>query len=168
MTILQTLLDERFSQPDAVATRWEEARAVLERAPVSWLTTVRPDGRPHVTPLLTVWVDGSLFLCTGPDERKAHNLGANPHVALTTGANTLDSGLDVVVEGVAGVVADEPRLRRIAAAYLDKYGADWTFEVRDGAFLGAGGRAVVFEVAPVTAYGFRKGEFSQTRWRFGS
>ena len=33
--------------------------------------------------------------------------------------------------------------------------------------LGEGGTALVFEVAPTTAFGFGKGEvFSQTRWRF--
>jgi hypothetical protein len=41
--------------------------------------------------------------------------------------------------------------------------------MRDGAFhhQQGEGRALVFEVAPVTAFGFGKGnEFSQTRWRF--
>lgn len=28
------------------------------------------------------------------------------------------------------------------------------------------GEAVVFEVAPATAFGFGKGEYSQARWRF--
>lgn len=30
-----------------------------------------------------------------------------------------------------------------------------------------GGGALVFEVAPVSAFGFGKGTYSQTRWRFG-
>jgi hypothetical protein len=39
--------------------------------------------------------------------------------------------------------------------------------VRDGAFHHSHGRALVFAVAPITAFGFGKGErFSQTRWRF--
>ncbi len=29
-------------------------------------STVRPDGRPHVTPLLAVWADDALHFCTGP------------------------------------------------------------------------------------------------------
>jgi len=37
-----------------------------------------------------------LYFCTGPHERKARNLGQNPHCVLTTGCNTLKEGLDVV------------------------------------------------------------------------
>jgi hypothetical protein len=64
-------------------------------------------------------------------------------------------------------VSDEARLRRLAEEYESKYGSDWHFDVRDGAFAHEGGVALVYEVAPVKAFGFRKGdEFSQTRWRF--
>jgi hypothetical protein len=33
-------------------------------AEVHWLSTVRPDGRPHVAPLIAVWVDDALVFCT--------------------------------------------------------------------------------------------------------
>ena len=36
----------------------------------------------------------------------------------------------------------------------------------DGGFNGDGGVALVFRVEPVTAFGFGKGPYSQTRWRF--
>ena len=131
---------------------------------ISW---VRPDGRPHVTPLPAVWADGALHFCTGPEERKAHNLAANPHVTLTTGNNTWDKGYDLVVEGEAVRVTHEGRLRELAAAWEAKYGSFWHFEVREGAFHHGGGQAFVFSVAPRTVFGFGKGEpFSQTRWRF--
>jgi hypothetical protein len=45
-------LDERFSDPGAQGTPWTAAREVLETAQFSWTTTVRADGRPHVTALL--------------------------------------------------------------------------------------------------------------------
>ena len=82
-----------FSSPNAVPTEWSTARTELASAEVYWLSTVRPDGRPHVTPLLGVWLDGALYFCTGPDERKAKNLLSNPACVLTTGCSTLD-GLD--------------------------------------------------------------------------
>jgi len=164
-----TDLDPRFSSQDASATGWSQARRQLAAAPVYWLTTVRPDGRPHVTPVIAVWVDAALCFCTGPTERKARNLAGNPHCVLTTGRDSLDEGIDLVVEGEAVRATDEATLRRLAAAYESKYGSDWHFDVRDGAFYGDGGEALVFEVAPVTAFGFGKGaDFSQTRWRFGS
>jgi hypothetical protein len=65
-------------------------------------------------------------------------------------------------------VRDEGKLARISDAYRVKYGSDWSFEVCDGLFLSGPGDdgAMVFEVAPVTGYGFCKGTFSQTRWEF--
>ena len=168
-------LDPRFSSPDATPTRWAEGSERLEQAEVYWLSTVRPDGRPHVTPLLSVWLGGALYFCTGPSERKAKNLVHNPHCVISTGCNALSEGLDLVVEGEAVRVTDDAKLRRIAAAYESKYGSDWRFAVRDSAFYHDPGslrstdpgEALVYEVAPTTAFGFGKGaSFSQTRWRF--
>ena len=166
-------LEPQFSSPDASPTAWTEARELLEAAEGYWLSTVRPDGRPHVAPLIAVWLDGALYFCTGADERKAKNLARNPHAVITTGCNALGEGLDLVVERDAVRVSDEAKLQRVADAYVSKYGDDWRFTVRDGAFHGDEGNiadgnvALVYEVAPTKAFGFGRGEtFSQTRWRF--
>lgn len=163
-----TDLDPAFSTPDATPTPWGDARLQLEQAEIFWLSTVRPDGRPHVTPLITVWVDEALFFCTGPTERKARNLEHNTHCILTTGCNAIGEGMDIVVEGDATLTNDEPTLQRVADAMASTYGDPFIFTVRDGAFWSDdGGRAVVFEVRPMKAFGFGKGDaFSQTRWRF--
>jgi general stress protein 26 len=113
-----------FSDPGATATPWAQARGVLDKAGVFWLSTVRPDGRPHVTPLVAVWVDGSLYFCTGPDEVKAKNLARNARCILTTGCNAFRKGLDVVVEGEVGVVTDEALLRRLVAIWKRKTASD--------------------------------------------
>jgi hypothetical protein len=126
--------DARYSGEDATPTGWPDALRELTGAGVYWLSTVRPDGRPHVTPLIGVWLDGALHFSTGPAERKAMNLERNRHVVLTTGRNTYGEGLDVVVEGDAVRVRDDGRLRRIADAFVDKYGEEWRFEVHDGLF----------------------------------
>ena len=55
-----TTLDPRNSPPDGEVTSWEETRRVLETADLFWLSTVRADGRPHVTPLVAVWHDGAI------------------------------------------------------------------------------------------------------------
>ena len=161
-----TELDTRYSEDAAPPTPWAVACEVLAGAEVFWLSTVRPDGRPHVTPLIAVWLDGALYFSTGPTERKARNLAGNRHCVLTTGSNALGHGLDLVVEGEAVRVEDDVRLQRVADAYAAKYGADWTYSVRDGAFVGLGGVAWVFAVAPGTAFGFSKGLYGQTRWSF--
>ena len=136
-------LEPRFSSDDATPTSWEEGREHLGRVEVYWISTVRPDGSPdgspHVTPLLGVWLEGAMYFCTGPDERKARNLTVNPRCVLTTGCNALDEGLDLVVEDDAARLTDDARLGRVADAYLSKYGEDWRFVVRDGAFFHGSG-----------------------------
>ena len=75
-----------FSSDDASPTEWASARAHVEAAEVFWLSTVRPDGRPHVTPLLAVWSDDALYFCTSPPERKAKNLEQTPTASSRLGA----------------------------------------------------------------------------------
>ncbi len=162
-------LEPQFSSPEATPTAWKTARQHLEKAEIFWLATVRPDGRPHVTPLIAVLLDDILYFCTGEGERKAKNLAQNAHCILTTGCNFLNAeSLDVVIEGEAVRVNDGPLLQRIADLYETKYGQAWHFTVRNNALYGATGNvAVVYKVAPTTAFGFGRGATSsQTRWNF--
>jgi general stress protein 26 len=171
-----TELDGRYSSPGATAVSWDAATDILETAEIFWLTTVRPDGRPHVTPLIAVWIHDALYFGTGADERKARNLAVNPQVAVATGCNALnEEGLDIVIEGAASRVIDRGRLEAVADRYLAKYGEAWRFTVGDDALVHASaasetsepGKALIFRVAPATVFGFGKGTtFSQTRWRF--
>jgi general stress protein 26 len=162
-----TTLDRRFSQPDQQAATWDETRRELEEAQLSWICTVRADGRPHLTPLVAVWLDGALYFSTGEDEQKAVNLRSNPHVLLLTGSARWDQGLDVVAEGRATRVTDEALLTRLAAQWATKWNGQWQFHVRDGRFEHPeGGQALVFEVRPAKVLAFAKGRFAQTRHRF--
>jgi hypothetical protein len=163
-----TELDPRYSDPAAQALPWSIGRENLATAPLYWLSTVRPDGRPHVTPLLAVWLGDLAYLCTGAAERKALNLWDNRYCVLSTGTNALDSGLDITIEAEATRLRDDQTLQEVAAAYLDKYGTDWTFQVRNGKFVHADGvnEAVVFQLTPCVGFGFGKDPYSQTRWRF--
>jgi hypothetical protein len=144
---------------------------VLQAAQISWISTVRADGRPHVTPLVAVWLDGALHFTTGPAEQKAVNLRTNPHVVLTTGCNTWDRGLDVVVEGEARRVTDRATLQRLAAAWGSgrlgkRWDGSWRFDVTDDGFHHeAGGPALVFAVEPAKVLAVGKGTFSHTRHR---
>src|SRR5436309_6372592 len=110
-----TTLDERFSEPGAAPTSWDEVARTLDAAELFWISTVRADGRPHMSPLVAVWLDGAIHFSTGPGEQKALNLQHNSHVILMTGCNRWDEGVDVVVEGDAVEVIDEPTLQRLAA-----------------------------------------------------
>ena len=108
-------LNAGFSSPGATARPWAEVSDVLTHAGIFWLSTVRGDGRPHVTPLPAVWHDGTLHFCTGDQEQKTRNLAANPRCVLTTGTPALRSGLDVIVEGAAVRVTGRERLTARAA-----------------------------------------------------
>jgi nitroimidazol reductase NimA-like FMN-containing flavoprotein (pyridoxamine 5'-phosphate oxidase superfamily) len=159
--------DVRFGDPESPPTPWAEALSVLETAELFWISTVRADGRPHVTPLPAVWLDDRLHFCTGPVEQKAVNLAGNPQVALTTGSNRWKDGLDLVVEGVAVQVTNDARLRTLADLWRSKYSGDWDFAVENGMFQHEdGGSALVYEVAPAKVLAFAKGRFAQTRYRF--
>jgi general stress protein 26 len=167
-------LDPRFSSDGATARPWSEILAAIEQAEIFWLSTVRRDGRPHVTPLPAIWLDAALHFCTGPGEQKAKNIEGNPQCSLTTGSNQFRSGVDVVVEGRAVRVTDEPLLRRLATMWETKL--DWAFDVVPGGFRDPSVETdddaqigFVFAVAPTKVLAFGKGEpFSQTRYSFES
>lgn len=162
-----TDLDTRFSDPDAVATEWETTRRVLESAELFWISTVRADGRPHVTPLVAVWLDEALHFSTGPTEQKAVNLQRNRQVVLTTGCNDWEEGVDVVVEGEAVQVTDSATLEKLADRWTKKWDGRWNYEAHEGSFRHAnGGTVLVFSVRPTKVFAFAKGSFSQTRHRF--
>lgn len=161
-----TELDERYSDPDAQATSWADTLEVLDAAQISWISTVRADGRPHVTPLVAVWQDGALHFCTGPGEQKARNLTRNPHVVLSTGCNRWEGGLDVMVEGEAERVTDRATLDRLASAWATKWdGKSWLFQGSDEGFRHENGEAIVhvFAVRPTKILAFGKGPFTHTR-----
>jgi uncharacterized pyridoxamine 5'-phosphate oxidase family protein len=158
-------LDDRFSNPEAGPTPWSVAAEVLAQAELYWLTTVRADGRPHVTPLIGVWHDGAMHFTTGPREQKYRNLEHSPKVALTTGNNTWAAGLDVVVEGAAVRVTENAELQRIADAIEAKYGDVWHFDVGDGVF-GDGARvAAVFRIEAAKVLAFAKDPHAHTTFR---
>jgi general stress protein 26 len=159
-------IDTRFSDPEAGPTPWPEAARVLEEAELYWLTTVRADGRPHVTPLIGVMKDGAMHFCTGLREQKARNLEHNAHVAMTTGNNAWARGLDVVVEGTAVRVTDRDALQGLADAYEAKYGSFWHFDVGDGVFIGGPDAAAVFRIEPAKVLAFAKEPHGQTTYRF--
>jgi nitroimidazol reductase NimA-like FMN-containing flavoprotein (pyridoxamine 5'-phosphate oxidase superfamily) len=161
-------LDDRFSDPEATPTPWSIAAQVLEQAELYWLTTVRADGRPHVTPLIGLADDGAFYFSTGLREQKARNLEQNQHVAVTTGANAWASGLDVIVEGTASRVTDAGDLQRAADAYVAKYGEFWRWEVREGMLASGDNEAALFRVEPSKVLAFAKDPHGQTRYRLGS
>lgn len=158
-------LNASFSQPGATAPPWIDVAQVLTVSEMFWVSTVRSDGRPHVTPLPAIWLDGTLYFCTGSHEQKSANLRTNPNCVLTTGSSDMRSGLDVVVEGTAVRMTDVPRLHELAAIWKSKL--DWDYEVTDDGFRdGPSPTVLVFGVTPAKILAFGKAPYTQTRYRF--
>ncbi|GGF42354.1 hypothetical protein GCM10011519_15250 [Marmoricola endophyticus] len=164
---METILTEAFSDPGAPATPWDLTDRQLGAAELYWLSTVRADGRPHVTPLVGVWLDQTFWFTTGAEEQKSRNLAHGTAVAVTTGANRWAEGIDVVLEGRASLRRDHTELEDVAAAYRSKYAGSWPFE-RTGEQLTAGGghRADLWGVEVTKVLAFAKSPHTQTSYRF--
>jgi hypothetical protein len=119
-----------------------------------WVATVRPDGRPHITPVWGLWVDGAFYFGSGPQTRKARNLSENRNVAV----HPVDDDV-IIVEGVAEVVSDlDPVFaERVYADSVAKYGT--------------GSRDIEgsYAVRPRVVFAWMGSSFpnTATRWIFG-
>lgn len=160
----EPVAEPSFASEGAKPMPWSQARERLAEAGEFFLSTVRPDGRPHAVPLLAMWLDGAMYFCSSESAHKVDNLAANPHCVLTTGSPELD----LSIEGTAARVANSATLKRVAEAYGEKYG--WEVTPVDGGVDGDGigpSPYIVFEVTPAKVIGMDKGSgFSATRWRF--
>jgi nitroimidazol reductase NimA-like FMN-containing flavoprotein (pyridoxamine 5'-phosphate oxidase superfamily) len=163
-------LDTRFSEASEPVS-WQQVSDALTAAELYWLTTVRKDGRPHITPLVGTWVDDAFVFCTGPEEQKARNLDHSTSVAVTTGVNTWNDGLDVIVEGDAERVIGRDALAMLAANIREKYHGDWDFTPAEDGFghtdeSGDSHIAHVYRVPPTKVLAFAKSPHGQTTFRF--
>ncbi len=152
------------------ALPWEVVRDVLKDTRLYWLATVHPTGRPHVRPVLAVWLDGALYSTSTGASRKGRNLVADPRCTVTARTDTMD----VVLEGTAMQVTSQDTLHMVAEAYRSKY--NWPVTVTDGAFDAPYGAPTAgpppyhpYEITPVTVFGFGTAdEYAgrTTRYRF--
>src|SRR5579872_81472 len=98
---------------------------------ITWLTTVRPDGRPHTVPVWFLW-DGSTILIFRAIKAKVHELKQNPNVTLALDPSKNGDDI-VVVEGTAELVEDV-NITATLPAFAKKYDAllkemGWTAEM---------------------------------------
>lgn len=148
---------------------WSAAAERLSKGGWFWLASVRPDGAPHVVPVLAAWSDPVLYVAAKTSSRKARNLAHDDRCVLTT-----DTGdLHVVVEGRARRLHSADELTPASAAFREIYG--WSTEVRgdelDAAFgapTSGGPPYAAFAIEPTKAFAFpADGESATpTRWLF--
>jgi hypothetical protein len=150
---------------------WTRAKNQLEAPPdtnvTHFLATVRPDGRPHVAGVGALWVDDRFYFTSGARTRKSRNLAEKSDCVISVRL----PDLDLVVEGTARKVTDDPTLQRLAERFAAQ---GWPATVENGSLTApfsapSAGPAPwdLYEFTPKTAFGVATAEpYGATRWRF--
>jgi hypothetical protein len=138
---------------------WSWAEQRLKKSHNYWITTVKPDGSPHMMVVWGLWQDGRFLFSTGSKSRKAQNLAENPRCVVSNE----HAHEAVVVEGVAEI-ADVAARRKMIPAYERKYDFDLSKMKEDLLSM----KEPVFAVRPKTVFGLWEKYFQSksTRWRF--
>ena len=96
---------------------WRKVDLPLRSQRSIWISTTRPDGRPHAVPVWYYWDGTSIYFTTPRSSQKARNLARQPWVAIHAG-----DGDDVIIlEGIAEIVTDRGELEQVNQAYMEKY-----------------------------------------------
>ena len=104
---------------DQLVAATDRIDRLLHGEPVVWLSSVRPDGGPHLVPIWFSWDGREILIASKPHAQKFRNVHANPSVMLALGEaeDDFDVGL---LEGRAELL-DAPAADVLPAAHLAKY-----------------------------------------------
>ena len=103
---------------DGIAAKLDAGSAPApdaHNARTTWLTTINPDGSPHMTAVGAIWLDGTYWFQTGARTKKHRNVERDPRCSVAV--SILDA--DVVVEVDAERVTDPGAIARAAKAWAD-------------------------------------------------
>jgi Pyridoxamine 5'-phosphate oxidase len=108
---------------------WEDAARLFADERWYWVATTGDESRPHLRPVLAVYLDERIYSTTSPVARKGRNLARRPSASLAARA----PAVDIVIEGPVAWIDNRKRLQRVGDAYREKYG--WPVTVTaDSAF----------------------------------
>jgi len=100
---------------------WNWVATQLTESKHYWLSSVRPNGHPHVVPRWGAFLDNKFYYDGSPETRHARNIIKNPYVTLH-----LESGEKaIILEGTSKPAGkpDPEFAKRLAKAISDKYSA---------------------------------------------
>jgi hypothetical protein len=138
---------------------WPWALERLEKSHNYWISTTRPNGRPHLMIVWGIWWQDAFWFSTGARTRKAKNIAAEPRVVI----GTEKAEEAVILEGTVEEIKDRAVWKQLVEVYNHKYGGDV------GPLLESSGGSV-FRVKPQIAFGqdehAKNFMDSVTRWHF--
>ena len=109
---------------------WNKIDNWLRAARSIWISTTRPDSRPHAVPVWFIWDEPNVYFISARSLQKSRNLARQPWIVVHLG-----DGDDVVIlEGPVEIVTEREEQEQVDAAYRAKY-----------VDPGSGAQATVFE-----------------------
>jgi PPOX class probable F420-dependent enzyme len=96
---------------------WQYVDRTLQAQRSLWVSTTRPDGRPHAVPVWFTWDGHTLYFASDGSAQKVRNLEHQSWVVVHA-ANGDDA---IILEGRAEIVGDAAELRQVDAARAEKY-----------------------------------------------
>jgi hypothetical protein len=159
------------AEPGTEPLSWDQVRQSLGAERSYWVATAGRGDRPHVRPVLAVWVRDAIYSTTSLGARKGRNLERHRACSLAARAPSID----IVVEGPASWVDDRHLVEEIASAYDSKYGwpvtitKDNMFDAPYGAPTAGPPPYRVYEITPRLVYAFGTGDnlgVRSTRFHF--
>ena len=93
---------------------------LLDREAIVWLSTVRPDGRPHLIPIWFLWNGDAVLFASKPQACKVANLRSRADCMLAVGDPMAD--FDVALIEARAELASMTTFELLAAGLLAKYG----------------------------------------------
>ena len=154
------------------ALPWSRPHDLLAASPTRtditfFLGTAGSGGRPHAAGIGALWLDGDLYIASGPETRKSRNMAANPACTISVKLE----GIDLILEGEARRVTDQPTLERAASLYRE---GGWPAEVQEDALTAPFSAPSagpppwnLYRFTFHTAFGVATAEpHGATRWRF--
>jgi general stress protein 26 len=130
----------------------EEVLQRFAAADCSWLTTVRPDARPHSAPIWHVLYKGYIYVISKPTAVRVANIQHNPRVTITHP----DPHSAIIIDGRAQI--GENMASQLRPYFQEKY--DWDIAT-DGDYT------TIIEICPskIMAWGAEEGAGKRKRWR---
>jgi PPOX class probable F420-dependent enzyme len=111
--------DDPAMDQDGLARAATRIDRMLRSESVVWLSTVSPDGAPHLVPIWFSWDGRTVVIASKPHAKKVANLRHNPSVMLALGEP--DDDFDVgMVQGLAELPS-EPATVLLPPEHLAKY-----------------------------------------------